>query len=137
METEIACIGGPSTIVEVDESKFGKRKYHRGKHVEGNWVFGGVERNNKQKLFMVVVEDRSHETLLPIIQSKIFPGTIKFSDCWKSYNRLSEMEYTHMTVNHSVNFKDPKTGTLRNSIEGTWTLAKRNLTGSWNLQRSF
>jgi hypothetical protein len=31
-------------IVEVDESKFGKRKYHRGHRVEGVWVIGGVER---------------------------------------------------------------------------------------------
>ncbi|CAG8848563.1 18529_t:CDS:2, partial [Racocetra persica] len=30
-------------IVEIDKSKFGKRKYNKGKRVEGQWVFGGVE----------------------------------------------------------------------------------------------
>lgn len=30
-------------VVEVDEYKFGKRKYHKGHQVEGVWVVGGVE----------------------------------------------------------------------------------------------
>ncbi|KAL5470816.1 hypothetical protein EMCRGX_G028842 [Ephydatia muelleri] len=36
-----AIIGGPGVEVEIDESKFGKRKYNRGRQVEGHWVFGG------------------------------------------------------------------------------------------------
>ena len=36
-------IGGPGKIVQIDESKFGKRKCHRGHRVEGQWVFGGIE----------------------------------------------------------------------------------------------
>lgn len=33
-------LGGKGKVVQIDESKFGKRKYHRGHHVEGQWVFG-------------------------------------------------------------------------------------------------
>ncbi|KAM0678812.1 hypothetical protein BDAP_000597 [Binucleata daphniae] len=33
-------IGGPNIIVQIDESKFGKRKYNRGHTVEGVWAFG-------------------------------------------------------------------------------------------------
>jgi len=29
--------------VEINKSKFGKRKYHRGHRVEGLWEFGGEE----------------------------------------------------------------------------------------------
>ena len=39
-------LGGIGEIVEIDESKFGKRKYHRGHRVEGQWVFGGIQRSN-------------------------------------------------------------------------------------------
>ena len=50
-------LGGPGKVVEIDESKFGKRKYHRGKRVEGAWIFGGYERGSG-RVFMVVVEKR-------------------------------------------------------------------------------
>ena len=36
-------IGGDGVEVEIDESKFGRRKYHRGRYVEGHWVFGEAE----------------------------------------------------------------------------------------------
>ena len=39
-------IGGNGVEVEIDESKFGKRKYHCGHKVEGQWVFGGREKYN-------------------------------------------------------------------------------------------
>ena len=44
-------IGGPGIVVEVDESKFGKRKYNRGRKVDGCWVFGGIERVGKKVFF--------------------------------------------------------------------------------------
>ena len=50
-------IGGEGIIVEIDESKFGKRKYHRGHCVEGVWVFGGVERTEQHRMFAVPVPD--------------------------------------------------------------------------------
>jgi len=39
-------LGGADKVVEVDETKIGRRKYHRGKFVEGQWVFGLVERGS-------------------------------------------------------------------------------------------
>ncbi len=68
-------IGGERTTVQIDESKFGKRKKTnngRGHRVEGAWVFGGVEVGagawDNNKYFCVVVENRSAATLLPLIE---------------------------------------------------------------------
>ena len=45
-------IGGINCIVEIDEAKFGKRKYNRGRIVEGQWVLGGICRETKETFFL-------------------------------------------------------------------------------------
>lgn len=114
-----AKLGGPGKIVEIDEAKIGKRKYNRGRVVEGKWVFGGFERDSK-KLFVVGVENRSAETLLQVIKEWILPGTTVISDCWKAYNCLASEGFVHFTVNHSVNFVDPDSGAHTQNIERAW-----------------
>lgn len=119
-------IGGVGKIVEIDESKFGKRKYQRGKHVDGKWVFGGIERDSN-RMFFKVVEKRDKITLLNILKTFVLPGTTIHSDCWKSYDCLEDEGFKHFRVNHSVSFKDPETGVHTNAIEGTWSAIKRKL----------
>ena len=41
-------IGGEGIRVQIDETKVGKRKYHRGHLVEGQWVFGGIEEESRK-----------------------------------------------------------------------------------------
>ncbi|GFX15665.1 putative transposase-like protein [Trichonephila clavipes] len=94
--------------------------------VEGQWVFGGVERETGHCL-LVAVHDRTAETLLCLIESLIEPGTTVISDCWKSYERLSERGYYHLTVNHSLEFVDSETGAHTNTIEVTWRHFKASL----------
>ena len=67
-------IGGVGKVVEIDEAKFGKRKYNRGRRREGHWVLGGVERGS-DKEFMQIVPSRDAATLLPIIIANVEPGT--------------------------------------------------------------
>ncbi|GBN20309.1 hypothetical protein AVEN_181794-1 [Araneus ventricosus] len=45
-------LGGVGQVVEIDEIKFGKKKYIKGKRVEGKWVFGGIERGSKESFFL-------------------------------------------------------------------------------------
>ena len=49
-------LGGPGQIVEVDEAKFGKRKFNRGQIVDGSWVYGGIERGTN-RCFLAVCPD--------------------------------------------------------------------------------
>ena len=102
-------IGGPGKIVEIDEAKFGKRKYTRGRYIDGRWVIGGIERGTK-KMFMDVVAARDAATLLPLIQRNVAAGSIIQTDEWASYVRLPTLGYIHQTVNHSTNFVDPASG---------------------------
>ncbi len=68
-----AKIGGPMVEVEIDESKFGRQKYHRGRMVGGHWVFGGTERLTGNS-FLVEVQSRDAQTLIPIITDYIRDG---------------------------------------------------------------
>jgi hypothetical protein len=46
-------IGGVGVVVEIDESKFAKRKYNRGHSVKGGWVLGGREKENAANCFFL------------------------------------------------------------------------------------
>ena len=104
--------------VKIDESKFGKCKYYRGHRVEGQWVFGGHEKYNKRKVFMNPVKDRKQNTLIPLIQKWIHPDNIIHSDCWKSYNKLAKLGYTHVTVNHSKEIRKMKLAQMELKVIG-------------------
>ena len=122
-----AVIGGPGAEVEIDESKFGKRKYNRGRMVDGHWVFGGMERVTEE-CFLVEVEHRDAATLLPLIQQYIRPGSVVYSDEWSAYNQLATTTgCQHLTVNHSLHFIDPNTGAHTQGVESMWSSCKRML----------
>ena len=112
-------LGGPGKIVEINEAKLGKRKYNRGKRVEGQWIFGAIERDSR-KSFYIPADKRDAATLVIIIKEWILPGTTIISDCWKAYARLNNEGFTHLTVNHSLNFVDPETGVHDQNIERSW-----------------
>lgn len=131
----IGKIGGQNVIVEIDESKFGSRKYYRGHHVEGTWIAGGVERPPEKRLFAVAVEDRSTDTIKYILENSVEPGSKIFTDYWKSYDTaIAEInfinEYTvfeHRKINHSETFVEENSDHT-NTTEGTWNGMKCTMT---------
>ena len=83
-------------------------------------------------MFFQIVEDRSAQTLISIIQKYIKPGTVILSDCLKAYSSLKDKGYMHLTINHSIEFKNKESGDCTNLIESTWSTVKKSFpkTGS-------
>ena len=111
--------------VEADESYFGGvRKGKRGRGAAGKVaVFGLLKRGGK--VFTVVVPNAKAETLLPIIEERVTPDSIVFTDSFKAYDALDVTSFKHMRINHSNLFADK--GNHINGIENFWNQAKRHL----------
>ena len=121
-------LGGPSRIVQIDESLFAhKPKYHRGRGPQNEmWVFGMADCTSNPALrFVQIVDRRDAETLLPIIQRHILPGSVVYSDQWAAYNRVGNIDsLMHHTANHRLHFVDPVTGVHTQNIESYWNRCK-------------
>jgi transposase len=111
--------------IEVDESYFGgTRKGKRGRGAAGKIpVFGLLKRGGR--VYTKIIPDASSATLIPIIERKVIPDSIVYSDCWKGYNVLDVSEFKHYRINHSKLFADKKNHI--NGIENFWNQAKRHM----------
>ena len=92
--------------IEVDESYFGgTRKGKRGRGAGGKvLVFGLLKRG--RRVYTKIISDASAETLVPIIEQKVIPDSIVYSNCWRGYNALDVSEFKHYRINHSKLFAD-------------------------------
>jgi transposase len=111
--------------IEVDESYFGgRRKGKRGRGAAGKVpVFGLLKRGGK--VFTKIIPDAKSATLMPIIQDKILPDSVVYTDSLSSYNVLDVSCFKHYRINHSELFADRKNHI--NGIENFWNQAKRHL----------
>lgn len=111
--------------IEVDESYFGgKRKGRRGRGAAGKVpVFGLLKRGGK--VYAKAVSDVKGKTLKTIMEDKIVPDSIVYSDTFGSYNVLDVSAFKHYRINHAKLFADRKNHI--NGIENFWNQAKRHL----------
>ena len=108
-----------SSIVETDESMFGKRaKYHRGQYFRQISVFGTVQRDTLN-IVMKVVDNRRKDTLQPVLQKCVHVNATIYHDDCICYRNLHKLGYEHRTVNHTREFVISD-GTCTNTIEGLW-----------------
>eukprot|EP00095_Tigriopus_kingsejongensis_P005120 maker-scaffold759_size101470-snap-gene-0.21 protein:Tk05120 transcript:maker-scaffold759_size101470-snap-gene-0.21-mRNA-1 annotation:"hypothetical protein HELRODRAFT_178721" len=70
-------IGWPGLIVEIDESMISKKKNPGGpgRPVAQRWVIGGLCRHDRRS-FLIGIENKRAETLLPLIQTHIAPDRL-------------------------------------------------------------
>ena len=62
---------------------------------------------------------------MPIIQSRVQPDSIVYSDGWRGYNVLDTSEFKHYRINHSKLFANKHNHI--NGIENFWNQAKRHM----------
>jgi transposase len=111
--------------IEVDESYFGgRRKGLRGRGAAGKIpVFGLLKRGGK--VYARMISDIKSSTLQTIIEEKIVPDSVVYSDTFPSYNVLDVSAFRHYRINHAKLFADRKNHI--NGIENFWNQAKRHL----------
>ncbi len=111
--------------VEVDESYFGgRRKGKRGRGAAGKVpVFGILKRGGR--VYTKVIPNTKGKTLLGIMQERIIPDSIVYTDTYRSYNVLDVSEFKHYRINHSKRFV--KKHKHINGIENFWNQAKRHM----------
>ena len=111
--------------VELDESYFGGvRKGRRGRGAAGKVVvFGLLKRGGK--VYAKVVDNARTATLMPVIQRKVAPDSVVYTDSFRSYDALDVSQFHHVRINHSVEFAQGRNHI--NGIENFWNQAKRVL----------
>ncbi|XP_064459292.1 uncharacterized protein LOC135369706 [Ornithodoros turicata] len=125
-------IGGTNHTVEIDECKIGRRKYPRGRVVEGTWVLGLIDVTTKElRLTICPPDKRDKDTLLSLVDANVEKGTTLHTDCWKGYGGLTAEEFRRMTVDHGYHFVDTDNDVTTNHIESQWRSLRTPLTGYW------
>ena len=108
---KIGCMNanGDLVVVEIDDSKYFHRKYHRLQWREGHWVFKGIK-HNTGKCFLTEVPDCSAATLEPRICHHLLSGFHIISDGWPAYPNIDQIGggmYLHSVIVHQQHFVEP------------------------------
>jgi transposase len=124
-------LGGPGSVVEVDETAIGgTAKGSRGRYA-GNkpMVLGMLEKDGE--LVTRVVPNVKMHNLVPVVHEHILPGTHIHTDALPSYQHLGKQGYRHSIVRHQWKEYVGSEGQTVNRIEGFWSILKRGINGTY------
>ncbi len=119
--------------VEADETFVGGKQRghigHPGKGSNKTPVFGVVQRGGK--VAALVTKDVKRATVMPIIEEKVMPKSMIYTDEYRTYNVLSAKGYKHRRIAHAE--KVYVLGNIHtNTIEGFWSILKRGIAGVYH-----
>ena len=129
---DLSAFGRGGGIVEADESFIGRikgapkrRAYHHKMK-----VFGLVDRSTG-KARMMVVNDVSAKTIMPIVKANVAREAILMTDESKVYAKAGEHFAGHGTTNHGLGeYVDAEIPQIHsNTIEGYFSIFKRGMKG--------
>ena len=118
----VRVIGGPGRTVWIDETLV-KRRGQRAP----TCVFGITDSEN---LFLKIVPNRRAQTVLPLIEEAVAPGSVIVTDGFRSYDRLSDLGWAHHCVNHSKGMWKDEAGRTTAPIDSVWRWLKRQVGGT-------
>jgi transposase len=72
-----------------------------------------------------VIDNARTATLMPVIQRKVAPDSVVYTDSFSGYDALDVSQFHHVRINHSVEFAQGRNHI--NGIENFWNQAKRVL----------
>src|ERR1700686_3029432 len=125
---DLAPMGGPGTIVEVDETFIGNKAYmpKRRGFAHKHAVLSLVERGGKVRSFHVAGTTAAH--LVPILRANIAKETAIMTDEAGHYTHEGKACGSHEFVNHSAG-EYGRGDVHTNTLEGYYSIFKRGMKG--------
>ncbi len=119
--------------IEIDESYFSAKrvrgfrgKLKRGRGTKKQPVFGLLKRDGR--VYTQIIPNCKKPVLQAIIKGKIDKSSIIYSDGWRGYDGLVDVDFNkHFRVNHGDNEFSKGHGIHINGIENFWSFTKRRL----------
>ena len=124
-------IGGVGETVEIDETHIGghKSRSEGGRYASNKTVVLGMMEKGGE-IVTRVVQGVGRQSLVPVVQQHVLPGTNIHTDGLPSYRTLGDHGYRHDRVAHHVGEYVSVTGCTVNGIEGFWAMLKRGINGT-------